>query len=318
MAGTVDALERSAVLTLRRRPSLRMRLLRAVLRGSRMKRTLNNVAATEREREANRRRGPASPAAKLAMTHEFRPARHDGLEWVDIVPRDVRTDRTIVYLHGGGFINGPVAGHWDFMAALATENSARIIAPLYPLAPEGTAATVVPAMVALHLRLCEESADPPIWAGDSAGGGLALATAMRLRDEGAPLPGHLVLIAPWLDVALVHPRIKSILRRDRMAGLPGMRYAGTLWAGGLPTDSPLVSPVHGDLDGLPPMTVIVGTRDILLPDSRDLVVRAQAEGIDAVLVRGPGAVHSFPVAMSLPESAEARQVIAARLQSLGD
>ncbi len=297
----------------RSRPSLRMRLLCAYLGLSPMKRTLGDVPATEAARLENRRRGVTLPAGDLLGTHEVTVDDHDGLTCVSVGPRDRRAGRTIVYVPGGGYVNHPIAAHWAFMGALATENDACVVAPLYPLAPEGTAATVVPAMVALHRRLSAEAGAPPVWAGDSAGAGLALATALWLRDQQEALPAHLVLIAPWLDVEMRHPDVAAILDRDPMQDLPGLRYAGAMWAGDLSPADPLVSPGNGELHGLPPLTVIGGTRDILHAGARDFAERASTAGVDVVLLEAPGGVHSFPVMRRPPEAAEARRLIRQRL-----
>ncbi|WP_234534801.1 alpha/beta hydrolase fold domain-containing protein [Streptomyces shenzhenensis] len=136
---------------------------------------------------------------------------------------------------------------------------------------------------------------------------------MRLRDEGLPPPRHLVLFAPWLDAGLTNPGVADVVARDPMLDVVGLRYAGRLWAGALPLDSPQVSPGGGDPRGLPPTTVIVGTRDIFLADCRDFAARARAAGVDVTLLEGTDGFHVYPAATFLPESAEARRLVTARL-----
>ncbi|MFJ3799452.1 alpha/beta hydrolase fold domain-containing protein [Streptomyces sp. NPDC090088] len=307
--------ERGEAVTRRSRPSLRMRLVCAGLAVTRTKRILGADASTEADRLRNRGKGPAAVPRRLRRTHEVTVHDRGGLRCAEIGVRDRRPERTIVYLHGGAYINPVVVQHWDLMAALAAENDARVIAPFYPLAPEGTAATVVPALLDLQVRLTAESGTAPVWAGDSAGGGLALATAMRLRDEGLPAPRHLVLFAPWLDVGLTNPGVADVVVRDPTLGVVGLRYAGRLWAGALPLDSPQVSPGGGDPRGLPPTTVIVGTRDIFVADCRDFAARARAAGVDITLLEGADGFHVYPAVTFLPESAEARRLVTARLNA---
>lgn len=163
------------------------------------------------------------------------------------------------------------------------------------------------------MRLTAESGAAPVWTGDSAGGGLALATAMRLRDEGLAPPRHLVLFAPWLDVGLTNPGVAGLIARDPMLEVVGLRYSGRLWAGALPLDSPQVSPGGGDPRGLPPTAVVVGARDVFLADCRDFAARAA--GVDITLLEGAGGFHVYPAATFLPGSTEARRLVTARLNA---
>lgn len=306
-------------MTARTRPSLRMRLVVAYLGTTRTKRVLGDVDATEADRQRGRQQGAAPPSRRVRRTHDVTEHERDGLRWAEVVDRGRNPTSNIVYVHGGGYISPAVVQHWDLMAALASDNNARVVAPFYALAPAGTAATELPDMVDLHLRLTEESGgSPPTWAGDSAGGGLALATAMRLRDDGQPLPRHLLLFAPWLDVELLNPRISEVIETDPTLNLPGLRYAGKLWSGDLPPSSPQVSPGNGEPRGLPPMTVIVGTRDIFVADCRDFSARARVAGVDIVLRESPGGFHVYPAATFLPESREARRLVTERLNVEGD
>ncbi|MEU6254378.1 alpha/beta hydrolase fold domain-containing protein [Streptomyces sp. NPDC047043] len=296
-------------------PSLRMRFVCACLAATRTKRVLGDAESTEADRLRVRRKGPAAVPRRVLRRYDVSVSHHSGLRCTEIGVRGRRPDRTIVYLHGGAYVYPAVVQHWDLMAALAAENNARVIAPCYPLAPEGTAATVIPSLLDLQVRLTERSGAAPVWAGDSAGGGLALATAMRLRDEGLPPPRHLVLIAPWLDIGLSNPGVADVIDRDPTLDVAGLRYAGRLWAGALPPDSPQVSPGGGDLRGLPPTTVIVGTRDIFVADCRDFTARARAAGVDATLLECAGGFHAYPAVTFLPESIEARRLVTTRLNA---
>ncbi|MFI5800389.1 alpha/beta hydrolase fold domain-containing protein [Streptomyces sp. NPDC051677] len=307
--------EHADVVTGRGHPSLRMRFVCAWLAATRTKRVLGDDESTEADRQRNRRKGPAAVPRRLRRTHDVTVHDRAGLRCAEIGVRGRRPERTIVYLHGGAYINPVVVQHWDLMAALAAENDARVIAPFYPLAPEGTAGTVVPSLLDLQVRLTEESGAAPVWAGDSAGGGLALATAMRLRGEGLPLPRHLVLFAPWLDAGLTNRGVADVVARDPTLDVAGLRYAGRLWAGALPVDSPQVSPGSGDPRGLPPTTVVVGTRDIFVADCRDFAARARTAGVDIALFEGVGGFHVYPAVTFLPESAEARRLVTARLNA---
>lgn len=121
----------------RSRPSLRMRLVCAWLTSTRTKRVLADEASTEADRRRNRAEGPAVVPRRLLRTHDVTVHHRDGLRCAEVVVQGRRPTRTIVYVHGGGYIDPLVVQHWDLMAALAAENDARVIAPFYPLAPRG-------------------------------------------------------------------------------------------------------------------------------------------------------------------------------------
>ncbi|HEX6682980.1 MAG TPA: alpha/beta hydrolase fold domain-containing protein [Candidatus Limnocylindrales bacterium] len=206
------------------------------------------------------------------------------------------TQHEIVYLHGGAYLHQIVRQHWQFIGELATNLPARIIVPIYPLVPAGTAETTVPATAGL-LASCPGATV----IGDSAGGGLALAATQLLRDTGRRMPRRLVLISPWLDVTMSHPDQPRLARRDPMLDLPGLAEAGRLYAGRLGPEHPFASPLRGGLGGLPPITAFTGTRDLLHPDSVALDPVADVH-------IGAGLPHVYPI-LPIPEGATARATI---------
>jgi acetyl esterase/lipase len=201
----------------------------------------------------------------------------------------------VVYFHGGAYVYEIGARHWNLVADLARRSGATFIVPVYPLAPIGTADTVVERAAAL-------CADYPgaILMGDSAGGGLAAAVGVALADG-----RRSILIAPWLDARLTDPAIPALEKRDPWLARPGMRAAMELWRGELPLDDWRVSPLLGDLSGLGPATVIVGDRDLLLADARAFAARAPS--VDLRVARGM--VHVFPL-LPIREARTARELIA--------
>jgi acetyl esterase/lipase len=159
-------------------------------------------------------------------------------------------------------------------------------------------------------RLAAE--DPPqgiALVGDSAGGGLALGIAQELLGESALR--RLVLLSPWLDLTLAHPELDEVGRRDPWLSRPGLLEAAAAWAGGDDPTSARLSPGNGPLEGLPPTTVLVGTRELCLPDSTDFVAAARKAGVEADLTVVEGALHVYPL-LPVPEGADGtRQVVAA-------
>ena len=261
-----------------------------------------------RKLQARGRTGGSAPKRLKGIT--VTTSERHGMQVIRLAPEGGRPARTVFYCHGGAYVNGAVGLHWAFLRKLALETQAELVVPLYPLGPVDTAATTVPAVAAI---LAEEKAT--VVMGDSAGGGLALAVTQVVRDDGGSLPQHMVLIAPWLDVRNADPRQRAMERGDIMLGVDGLRAAGRLYAGDLALDDPLVSPLLGELRGLPPITVLVGTKDLLSVDARELVRRCQEADQAIELVEAPGMQHVYPILPFLPEARQARMQIAEIVRS---
>jgi acetyl esterase/lipase len=146
--------------------------------------------------------------------------------------------------------------------------------------------------------------------GDSAGAGMALAAALAMRDRGLPQPSRMVLISPFLDATMTDGRQEAVASKDSMLRRPGLREAGRLYAGSLELDDPVVSPIYGDLRGLPPLTVFTGTHDILDCDSQRLTELAREAGVTVVdLVEVEGAPHAFPLFPTRQGKAARREIV---------
>ena len=299
------------------RPSILMRVANVFIAVTAGGKVLGDPESAEIDRVQQQARGHAVPRGRVLRRCTFTRTAISGFDIMKIEPkRPTSTSEAVpvlVYLHGGAYVNPATVHHWDLMAALALSLGVSVVAPLYPLAPEGTAGQVVPRLVELHERLAAQAGAAPVWAGDSAGGGLALATALAVRDVGGTLPAHLVLFGPWLDVELNNPDIAAFVDRDPMLDRPGLRYDASLWRDHLPADHPWVSPLNGSFQGLSPTTVIVGTRDMFTPDCRAFAEKAAQAGVDAVLYEYADGFHVFPAATFLPESKNALDAVARRL-----
>ena len=219
--------------------------------------------------------------------------------------------RTVVYVHGGGFV-GPIDPFQvRYAARLASELGARVVMPDYPLTPEHTWRDAHGPIVELVERLLQ-SGDDVVLAGDSAGGGLALAVALALRDRGGPQPSHLLLISPWVDLTISTPETHEVTEGDPWLFLGKMQAYAEWWAGS-PGDlgRPEVSPALGNLAGLPPALMFFGTRDSLWPGGKLLVRRAEEAGWPLTYVEERGLIHVFPILPLLPEARRAwRQTVA--------
>jgi acetyl esterase/lipase len=215
----------------------------------------------------------------------------------------------VLFLHGGGYIKEIVRAHWRFIGDLTRNARVRCVVPIYPLAPRGTAKDVVPAMGELLRKLLEDAGPAKVTVvGNSAGAGLGLAASQWLRDSGYRQPNGLVLISPGVDASLGSPEHMAIAARDPMQDIPGIIEAGRLYAGDLDIAHPYVSPLNGDFQGLAPMIVFSGTRDLLYPDSIELAAKARAAGVPVEFHLRQGQPHNY-AGMPTPEGRQARAII---------
>jgi len=227
-----------------------------------------------------------------------------GFPSYSIVRRGTPPTRIVLYLHGGGFMAPISAWQVRYATRLADRIAARVVMPDYPLAPEHSWRDSHEALVALAARLAAEG--ELVVAGDSSGGGLALALAESLRDRGGPQPRRLLLISPWVDLTTSTPETASLDETDPWLFIGKVHaYAG--WWAGSPDDlaRPEVSPGLGDLAGLPPALMFCGTRDLLVPGCRLLVRRARAAGWDLTYVEEPDLIHVYPILPGIPEAGRA-------------
>ena len=211
---------------------------------------------------------------------------------------------TFLYLHGGGYCVGSPVTHRALTGHLARHCGARVFAADYRLAPEHPFPAAVDDAVAAYRGLLADGVAPRdiVIAGDSAGGGLAVAAAVRLRELGQPLPRALVLFSPWTDVSL--EQTPAPPPGEIMLTLPWITACARAYVADGDARHPLVSPVHADLGGLPPTLVQVGTDEILLGDSRRLRERMEAAGVAVRLEEYTRRWHVFQVNAGLLADAD--------------
>jgi acetyl esterase/lipase len=217
----------------------------------------------------------------------------------DKVPHGV-----VVMFHGGAYVRSPLADHWRFADLLVQRTGWQVILPIYPKAPVSTVTESLAKVMPLVQSILSHH-HPVIIMGDSAGGGLALAISELLAKASGPLPEHLILMSPWLDIALRHQQSEALDTKDPILSCVGLREIGQVWSGNLSPDDPRVSPLFGLTSALPPMTVITGTREIFYPDVLTLTQHAKRLGIDVELIIGEGLFHCYPL-FDVPESQRVR------------
>ncbi len=250
-------------------------------------------------------------AQRFSVVTEQLRSTHGTFPSYVITPRGIDPQHTIVYVHGGGFVAPLDPFHVRYATRLARALGARVVLPDYPLAPEHSWRDSHAALVDLTARWAAESQDL-VLAGDSAGGGLALALAQSLRDRGGPQPSHLLLHSPWVDLTTSTPETEEFSERDTWLFLGKLRAYAAWWAGS-PEDlgRPEVSPALAWLDGLPPALMFCGTRDTLAPGCRLLARRAADAGWNLTYTEAPDLIHVFPLLPLIPEARRAwRQTLA--------
>lgn len=212
---------------------------------------------------------------------------------------------TLVYLYGGAFLVGS-SRLFRFIARDFARAGFDVFTPDYRLAPEHIFPSALDDVLRAYKALLASRPGPIVLAGDSAGGGLAVALMLRARDEGLPLPTAAALFSPWTDLAVAGPSARENEEKDalftRRVILSGARSALGRTSG----KNPLASPVYADLSGLPPLIVHAGSDEALRDDAARLVERARAAGVEAACELWPDVPHAWQWMGFLPEARESR------------
>lgn len=259
-----------------------------------------------------------------------RRARLDSFGRPDALPPDVRVvpvdaggvpgewtlcpggdpGRVLIFLHGGGYMVGSLDSHRHVVARAGREARARTLALAYRLAPEHPFPAALDDAVAAYRFVLKQGIAPERIAlcGESAGGGLALAAALRLRESGDPLPGCLWLSSPWVDLALRGKSLRTKAAADPLIQRLYLSELATSYLNGADPQDPMVSPLYADLHGLPPMLIQVGSDETLLDDSVRLAGAAGSAGVSVTLRIWPAMIHAWH--LFFPQLAEGRAALA--------
>jgi epsilon-lactone hydrolase len=203
--------------------------------------------------------------------------------------------RVIMFLHGGGYVSGSIGSHRHMIAEAGRQAGARTFAVGYRLAPEHPFPAALDDAVAAYKFLLETGFAPDqiALAGESAGGGLALATAVTLREAGLPLPGCLWCSSPWVDLEMTGGTMSTKAAVDPLIGKPYLQELAAAYLAGSDRRAPLVSPLYADLRGLPPILIQVGSAETLLDDSIRLAGVAGAADVSVKLEVWPDMIHAW-------------------------
>jgi epsilon-lactone hydrolase len=213
--------------------------------------------------------------------------------WVQ--PKLAAKDRVMLYLHGGGYVGGSIWTHRKMVGHLAKAIGCNALLATYDYASRSKFPRQIEQAVTAFEWLAEQGIEPKhtIGAGDSAGAGLIVAAAMKLRDAGRPLPAAILSISGWHDLSASGRSYEANREKDAFFQKAAVDMLASLVLGGADARHPFASPIFADLKGLPPIYLQAGEDETLLDDSRALHERAKAAGVDARLEIFPGMLHSF-------------------------
>ncbi|MEO8604866.1 MAG: alpha/beta hydrolase [bacterium] len=234
-----------------------------------------------------------------------------------ILADGARADRTLLYLHGGGYCMGSLLSHRGLATDLSRAAGVRVLLLDYRLGPEDPFPAAVDDALAAYRHLLDNGVEARhiAIAGDSAGGGLTAATLLAARQAGLPRPAAGVLLSPWLDLTLSGESMDSRAALDPMVQrVPLQRMADAYLAGADPR-APLASPLYADLTNLPPLLIHVGSAETLHDDATRFAVRARAADVDATLEVWDDMIHVWHAfGFILPEARDANARVGAFLK----
>ena len=259
---------------------------------------------------AEMRRGFEGLAASFPVSAdvEIEPVSAGGVpaEWVSAP--GARRDRAVLYLHGGGYVIGSISTHRQLAADISRSAAARVLLIAYRLAPEHPHPAAVDDALSAYRWLVAQGPVPDrtAVAGDSAGGGLTVATLVALRDAGDPLPGAAVCLSPWVDLEAIGDSMNGKSTVDPLVQRAGLLRMAAHYLNGLSPRHPLAAPLYADLTGLPPLLIQVGEAETLLDDAVRLAQRAEAAGVKVKIDVWQEMIHVWQLfAPMLPEGREA-------------
>jgi acetyl esterase/lipase len=249
----------------------------------------------------------------------FEEADADGVPCLWATPEGADPGRVLVYFHGGGYCFCSVRSHRKVVGHLAKAAGCRALTVGYRLAPENPyPAAVTDALTAYQWLLATGAGTDRIAVGgDSAGGGLAAALLLKLRDDGLPLPAACVLLSPWVDLAMTGESLTTRAGLDVRQEEGGTRWCANLYLGGHDPRDPYASPLYGDLTGLPPLYIQASDWDILVDDAHRLADKARRNAVAVRLDLFPEVPHAHQLwAGNMPEADDAVARIGDYLRTL--
>lgn len=218
-----------------------------------------------------------------------------------LTPESPADSRTILYMHGGAFIGSTVEIYNGFVSRFAHELNLKCFNLEYPLAPEFPYPHALNTLIDFYKQMIENGYEPSeiIFAGDSAGAGLCLSAALKLKEFGLPLPGSFTLFSPWVDLTNSGESIEQNKNTDYMITKQLLENASQLYYKGSDPSNPYISPIFADFKGFPPVCLIASAEELLLSDCERLHDALERDNVDVRFFVWEGTQHAFVVAMRL-------------------
>jgi epsilon-lactone hydrolase len=215
-------------------------------------------------------------------------------EW--LIPDGAPNDKMIFYVHGGGYVSGSCNDHRTIVSKIAQKAGLTTLLYEYRVAPEHPFPAALDDSILVYQKVLEEGyqSENILVMGESAGGGLALALLLALRDQNIPLPKAAVAITPWTDLTCSG---ESYNTKNRLSLAPhdSWNIFSHYYVANEDPKNPYISPLFGDLSGLPPLFINAGESDELFDDGRMFALKAKESGVDCTFRSGPGMVHCYPL-----------------------
>jgi len=233
-----------------------------------------------------------------------------------ISPVDSKSEKNVLFLHGGAYVQNMSSHHWQLVGQLSWSTGCTFTVPDYPMAPDHNYMDAFAMVETLYQEMIVKT-DPDniIFMGDSAGGGFALALAQKMKIGQVVKPGRVILISPWLDFTLTNPLIPPLERKSLLLELKSLLKVSRSYAGDTPGNHYQLSPINGPLDGLPEISLFTGTHDLLFPDCLKFKNLMLEQGLSLNYYEFPKMIHDWPLISFLPEAKAAVKIIETLISS---
>lgn len=281
-----------------------------ILRGKLQKETFTMETSIEKFREDCEK--GAARYSKIPENIQLKEQTIESIKSEWLTPSGTNPEKLILYIHGGGYVSGSCSDHRGFVSKFAGFTGVTTLIFEYRLAPENPFPAALDDSLKIYRWLLSSGFKPEniLMAGESAGGGLCLATLLALKKKNIPLPVAAVAISPWTDLTCSGESYKT---KNRLSPAPANSWNvfSQHYCGETPANHPLISPLFGNLKGLPPLFINSAVDDELFDDGEKFSQKAKTAGVDVTFRAGKGMLHCYPLlAPMFPEATLAMNEIA--------
>lgn len=257
---------------------------------------------------------PASIPSSILKKFHVEAKQLKGRNVWTISPENGGYNTVILFLHGGAYFANITYMHWQFIEQVLNGTNTALIVPDYPLAPDSNCKNTYQFLDHVYRFLTSNYQSKQIvFMGDSAGGGLALGFAQKIRDEGLKQPEQIFLFSPWLDVSMNNPDLAKFDQVDKILSVTGLKRAGEIYAGEFGVKDFRVSPIYGDCSRLGKISIFIGTNEIFIADARKFKHLLEKQHLNFNYFEYPKMFHDWILVKNLKETKDVIQRISALL-----